>query len=143
MTNGPTTNGDKDVPLAQGILTSAGFKSVTQLLFKVAKDRIDLTSQIDIGRGIKFDKTKRVLIKDDGTQIGLTKKELAFLTILSQRMDTLVLHEEIKQNVWTDERVSDAAIRTFVKRIRDKVGVNLIKNISGLGYKISSKDDEI
>lgn len=110
---------------------------------KVAKDRIDLTSQIDIGRGIKFDKTKRVLIKDDGTQIGLTKKELAFLTILAQRMDTLVLHEEIKQNVWTDERVSDAAIRTFVKRIRDKVGVNLIKNISGLGYKISSKDDEI
>ena len=92
---------------------------------------------------IKFDKTKRVLIKDDGTQIGLTKKELAFLTILAQRMDTLVLHEEIKQNVWTDERVSDAAIRTFVKRIRDKVGVNLIKNISGLGYKISSKDDEI
>ena len=84
-----------------------------------------------------------MLIKDDGTQIGLTKKELAFLTILSQRMDTLVLHEEIKQNVWTDERVSDAAIRTFVKRIRDKVGVNLIKNISGLGYKISSKDDEI
>ena len=41
-----------------------------EAIFKVAKDRIDLTSQIDIGRGIKFDKTKRVLIKDDGTQIG-------------------------------------------------------------------------
>ena len=30
-------NGDKDVPLVQGMLKSAGFKSVTQLFIKIAK----------------------------------------------------------------------------------------------------------
>ena len=31
-------NGDKDVPLVQGMLKSAGFKSVTQLFIKIAKN---------------------------------------------------------------------------------------------------------
>ena len=48
MTNGPTTNGDKDVPLAQGILKSAGFKSVTQLFFKVAKDRTEKQVKVSL-----------------------------------------------------------------------------------------------
>ena len=30
-------NGDKDVPLVQGMLKSAGFKSVTQLFIKIAE----------------------------------------------------------------------------------------------------------
>ena len=34
-------NGDKDVPLVQGMLKSAGFKSVTQLFIKIAKDRTE------------------------------------------------------------------------------------------------------
>lgn len=34
-------NGDKDVPLVQGILKSAGFKSVTQLFIKIAKNRTE------------------------------------------------------------------------------------------------------
>ena len=31
-------NGDKDVPLVQGMLKNAGFKSVTQLFTKIAKN---------------------------------------------------------------------------------------------------------
>lgn len=31
-------NGDKDVPLVQGMLKNAGFKSVTQLFIKIAKN---------------------------------------------------------------------------------------------------------
>ena len=34
-------NGDKDVPLVQGMLKSAGFKSVTKLFIKIAKNRIE------------------------------------------------------------------------------------------------------
>ena len=36
-------------------------------------------------------------------------------------------------------RVTEAAIRTFVKRVRDKVGNNFIKNVPGLGYKIDRR----
>ena len=34
-------NGDKDVPLVQGMLKSAGFKLVTQLFIKIAKNRTE------------------------------------------------------------------------------------------------------
>ena len=34
-------NGDKDVPFVQGMLKSAGFKSVTQLFIKIAKNRTE------------------------------------------------------------------------------------------------------
>lgn len=44
-----------------------------------------------------------------------------------------------KKNVWSDENVNDTAIRTFVKRVRDKIGQDVIKNIPGLGYKIEVK----
>ncbi len=91
----------------------------------------------DLGRGLNFDKTNRVFLKGD-EQIALTKKELAFITSLCAHPGALVLYEELKNNVWLGERVSEAAIRTFVKRLRDKIGEDIIKNVSGLGYKIET-----
>ncbi|TQR60793.1 response regulator transcription factor [Campylobacter troglodytis] len=90
-----------------------------------------------INEHYKFDKIKRVLIKDD-EEISLTKKELAFISLLLKQAGALILHEEIRKNIWTSETVSDTAIRTFIKRIKDKVGGDdLIKNVPGLGYKIN------
>ena len=34
-------NGDKDVPLVLGMLNSAGFRSVTQVFIKIAKNRTE------------------------------------------------------------------------------------------------------
>lgn len=35
------------------------------------------------------------------------------------------------------QHVSDTAVRTFIKRVRDKVGEDFIKNVPSLGYKIN------
>ena len=104
----------------------------------LAKAKIDSSNLIEIGKNYTFSPTKKVLIKN-GVEIPLTKKELAFVSLLINRLGTLVLHSDIKKNVWIGESVSDAAIRTFIKRVRDKVGANFIKNIPGLGYKIDTK----
>ena len=104
----------------------------------VAKNKIETTNIIKIGNGYSFNKIKRVLIRE-GVQISLTKKELAFVSLLIKRFGTLVLHDEIKSVVWVGESVTEAAIRTFVKRVRDKVGSSFIKNVPGLGYKIERK----
>lgn len=104
----------------------------------LAKAKIDSSNLIEIGKNYTFSPTKKVLIKN-GVEIPLTKKELAFISLLINRLGTLVLHSDIKKNVWIGESVSDAAIRTFIKRVRDKVGDNFIKNIPGLGYKIDTK----
>ncbi|MDA3056076.1 MULTISPECIES: response regulator transcription factor [unclassified Campylobacter] len=104
----------------------------------LAKAKIDSSNLIEIGKNYTFSSTKKVLIKN-GVEIPLTKKELAFISLLINRLGTLVLHSDIKKNVWIGESVSDAAIRTFIKRVRDKVGADFIKNIPGLGYKIDTK----
>ena len=81
--------------------------------------------------------SKQLLCKDQ--EILLTKKEFSFIALLINKMGNLVLLDEIKKNVWSDENVNDTAIRTFVKRVRDKIGQDVIKNIPGLGYKIEVK----
>ena len=107
-------------------------------LENVAKNKIETSNIIQVANGYSFNKIKRVLIRD-GVEISLTKKELAFISLLIKRLGTLVLHDEIKSVVWVGESVTEAAIRTFVKRVRDKVGNNFIKNVPGLGYKIDRR----
>lgn len=112
-----------------------------ELIFAIetlAKAKIESNSDVKLGNGYFFSPTKKVLIKDD-KEISLTKKELAFVSLLVNRLGTLVIQSDIKKNVWVGEKVTDAAIRTFIKRIRDKVGPNFIKNVPGLGYKIDAK----
>lgn len=41
-------NGDKDVPLVQGMLKSAGFKSVTQLFIKIAKNSTEKQEKVSL-----------------------------------------------------------------------------------------------
>ena len=107
-------------------------------LENVAKNKIETSNIIQVANGYSFNKIKSVLIRD-GVEISLTKKELAFISLLIKRLGTLVLHDEIKSVVWVGESVTEAAIRTFVKRVRDKVGNNFIKNVPGLGYKIDRR----
>lgn len=130
-----------DVGIDKYIIKPIDVEGLFDAILKLAEDKIGSASEVDLGSGVKFNKAKRVLINSEGKEIGLTKKELAFVAILVQRLNTLVLHEEIKQSVWTGEKVSDAAIRTFIKRIRDKIGANLIRNIPGLGYKIVTTEE--
>ena len=50
-----------------------------------------------------------------------------------------MLYDDIKNSVWPNKSVSDPAIRTFIKRVREKTGKEFIKNIPSLGYKINIK----
>ena len=111
---------------------------ILKTIENVAKSKIETANIIQVANGYSFNKIKRVLIRD-GVEISLTKKELAFISLLIKRLGTLVLHDEIKSVVWVGESVTEAAIRTFVKRVRDKVGNNFIKNVPGLGYKIDRR----
>ncbi len=104
----------------------------------IAADLLSLDKIVELGSGYQFDKNRKVLVKD-GDTIPLTKKELLFISILVRNLGVFVLHEEIKKYVWTNKNVTDAAIRTFIKRVREKTGKEFIKNVPGLGYKINSE----
>lgn len=105
----------------------------------ISKEMLDQSDIVDLGGDYQFDKSKRVLIKK-GETIFLTKKELLFISVLVKNLGVFVLHEEIKKYVWTNKKVTDSAIRTFIKRVREKTDKEFIKNIPGLGYKINIQE---
>ncbi|MDR2635668.1 MAG: response regulator transcription factor [Campylobacteraceae bacterium] len=104
------------------------------LITKLAQQRFTVGNITELGDGYQFDKNKKALIKD-GAVITLTKKEIAFISFLVDSVDHFALHEDIKRCIWS-KNTSDAAVRTFVKRIRNKTNKYFIKNIPTLGYKI-------
>ena len=124
-----------DIGIDKYLIKPVDVEELLLIIELIKNEKIGTNSVININERYKFDKIKRVLIKD-GEEIALTKKELAFICLLIKQMGALVLHEDIKTHIWTNEKVSDTAIRTFIKRVRDKVGDELIKNVPGLGYKI-------
>lgn len=124
-----------DVGIDKYLLKPIDMDELISVIELIAKSKIDTLNIIELANGYKFDPSKKVL-KHGDTEISLTKKELSFLILLINNAGNLVLHEDIKMGVWGTQNVSDAAIRTFIKRVRDKIGQNMVKNVPGLGYKI-------
>lgn len=105
----------------------------------ISKELLAHNDIVDLGMGYQFDKNRRVLVKE-GKTIFLTKKELLFISVLVKNLGVFVLHDDIKRHVWTNKKVTDSAIRTFIKRVREKTDKEFIKNIPGLGYKINMEE---
>ncbi|EAH9286337.1 response regulator transcription factor [Campylobacter coli] len=125
-----------DIGIDKYLIKPVDVDELFKVLDYLVGEKIETNALVDISKEYQFNKTKRILIHK-GQEIVLTKKELAFISLLLKQPGVLVLHEDIKKNVWIGEHVSDTAVRTFIKRVRDKVGEKFIKNIPGLGYKIN------
>ena len=88
----------------------------------LGKDFFYLKSKGEIKRGEEMSK--------------LTKKEKILLDLLLESPEKIVSLEEIQQAVWPGGDFSQNALRTLVKRLRQKTYKELIENFSGLGYKV-------
>jgi len=126
-----------DIGIDKYLIKPIDADKLMSVLNFIGQDLLSLEDTVSLGGNYKFNRSKKVLIKGDA-MIPLTKKELLFITILVKNLGVFVLHEEIKKYVWTNKNVSDAAIRTFVKRIRSKTSKDFIKNVPGLGYQINT-----
>ncbi|EAH6126804.1 response regulator transcription factor [Campylobacter jejuni] len=125
-----------DIGIDKYLIKPVDIEELFKVLDYLIDEKIEANMLVKISEEYQFNKTKRTLIYN-GEEIVLTKKELAFISLLLKQPGALVLHEDIKKNVWIGEHVSDTAVRTFIKRVRDKVGEDFIKNVPSLGYKIN------
>ncbi|ECP5965882.1 response regulator transcription factor [Campylobacter jejuni] len=125
-----------DIGIDKYLIKPIDIEELFKVLDYLIGEKIEANMLVKISEEYQFNKTKRTLIYN-GEEIVLTKKELAFISLLLKQPGALVLHEDIKKNVWIGEHVSDIAVRTFIKRVRDKVGEDFIKNVPSLGYKIN------
>lgn len=71
-----------------------------------------------------------------GTEIVLAKKEFELLQLLASKPGRVFLRNEILNQVWgTEVIVGDRTIDVHIRKIRQKLGVDLITTVKGVGYK--------
>jgi two-component system alkaline phosphatase synthesis response regulator PhoP len=71
-----------------------------------------------------------------GEPISLAKKEFELLNYLASKPGRVFLRNEILNNIWGSEViVGDRTIDVHIRKIRQKIGVDCISTVKGVGYK--------
>jgi len=76
----------------------------------------------------------KVILKDK--KILFPRKEFKLLSLLASQPNKVFKREIILETVWgNDVVVGDRTIDVHVRKLREKIGVNYIQTIKGVGYK--------
>lgn len=79
---------------------------------------------------------ERFVVEYKGQEIVLAKKEFELLYLLGKKPGRVFLRNEILSEVWGNEViVGDRTIDVHIRKIRQKLGVDCITTVKGVGYK--------
>ena len=88
-------------------------------------------------KDIEFDLDKMVVYKDK-KEIKLTSLELKILSLLFSNLNKVVTRNDIIDKIWewTGNDINDNTVTVYLKRIREKLGTDIIITIKGIGYRV-------
>lgn len=91
-------------------------------------------------KDISYDMDKLVLMKNN-TPIELIALELKLVNLLFVNINKVVSRNVILDKIWdwTGNYVDDHTVTVYFKRIREKIGTNIITTIKGMGYRIDEE----
>lgn len=91
-------------------------------------------------KNITLDLDKMIVLKDN-EEIILSQLEYKILVLLFHNLDKIITREFILNGIWDESEnfVEDNTLTVYIKRIRAKIGDNIIKTVKGIGYRIDSK----
>ena len=79
---------------------------------------------------------QKFLVINDGKEIILAKKEFELLYLLASKPGRVFLRNEILNQIWgADVIVGDRTIDVHVRKVRQKLGIDCITTVKGVGYK--------
>lgn len=103
---------------------SAGTGEISDLLFSIGD--------------LSIDKERYIVIKE-GKEISLPRKEFELLQVLTSKPNKVFTRDEIFSLVWgSNVIVGDRTIDVHVRKLREKLGMENIKTVKGVGYKYES-----
>lgn len=115
--------------------------STKELLARINKIllRNKKNSVIEI-KDIKFDMDKMIVYKEI-TKIEFTSLELKLLNLLFININKVVNRATILDKIWewTGNDVDDHTVTVYFKRIREKLGTDIITTVKGIGYRIDEE----
>lgn len=78
----------------------------------------------------------KYFVEVDGKEVVLAKKEFELLFLLAAKQGRVFLRNEILSQVWgNDVIVGDRTIDVHIRKIRQKLGIDCITTVKGVGYK--------
>lgn len=91
-------------------------------------------------KNISYDMDRFILMKDS-TVVELTALELKLVNLLFNNLNKVVSRNVILDKIWewTGNYVDDHTVTVYFKRIREKIGTDIITTIKGVGYRIDEK----
>jgi two-component system, OmpR family, alkaline phosphatase synthesis response regulator PhoP len=108
------------------------FLSKVQSLFRRVKQPENQIIKVD---NLIIDPEK-FIVEYEGKEIILAKKEFELLHLLATKPGRVFLRNEILSQVWGNEViVGDRTIDVHIRKIRQKLGIDCITTVKGVGYK--------
>lgn len=99
------------------------------------------SSEIEVGELCLNTKSARVTVS--GTPIKLTSHEYRLLAYLVHHKDKVISRTELVEHLYDQDFDRDSnTIEVFVGRLRKKIPSDLIKTVRGLGYCLSTSENE-
>ena len=126
------------------ILKPFHFEELKARIRSLLRRKTSISDTIIRAHGVEFDTAKRTFAIDKEA-LKLTAKEAGILEYLFFNLGRYVTAEELMDHVWNDEvdlfsnvvRVHMSALR---KKLKDKLGKNIIRNEIGKGYIIDEEN---
>jgi two-component system alkaline phosphatase synthesis response regulator PhoP len=76
------------------------------------------------------------VVRIDEKEVILAKKEFELLYLLASRPGRVFLRNEILNQIWgNDVIVGDRTIDVHIRKVRQKIGLDCITTVKGVGYK--------
>ena len=89
--------------------------------------------------GLIIDQERYLVIKDN-KEIILPRKEFELLLVLASRPNKVFNRDEIFARIWgNDVIVGERTIDVHIRKLREKIGIDNIKTVKGVGYKFEVK----
>jgi two-component system alkaline phosphatase synthesis response regulator PhoP len=123
--------------IAKPIRPKLFIRKVNSILRRYSEksEETSLAASLKVFKGFTIDQERYIILKEEN-EIRLPKKEFELLLLLTSKPGKVFSREEIFRNVWGNEViVGDRTIDVHMRKIREKIGVNCIKTIKGVGYK--------
>ena len=110
----------------------ARVRKVLMRSFKQSKIKVkDVTFNID-----------KMIIYKNGKELNMTPLEIKIANQLFLNINKVVKRDELLDLIWreTGNDVDDHTLTVYMKRIREKLGDNIIITIKGIGYRIDENE---
>ena len=105
------------------------FKAISQALNTQNSTILPLSLHVSLNTN-----NNTILYKKESTV--LRKKEKDFLELLYQNKNNITKYELIQEYIWGNKIMTQDALKTFIKELRKKLPVQLIKNVIQEGYTL-------